>query len=41
MPIYVDDIDYNNASYVKQTWLGHAWYVDCIKMNACDIMNNK
>ena len=32
--IYVDDIDYSNASYMKWTWLGHAWYVECIKMNA-------
>ena len=34
MPIYDDDIDYSNASCMKWTW-----YVECIKMNACDIMN--
>ena len=40
MPIYDDDIDYSNASYMKWAWLGHAWYVECIEMKACDIMNN-
>ena len=30
----------SNASYTKWTWLGHAWYVECIEMNACDIMND-
>ena len=34
--IYVDDIDYSNASYMNGTW-----YVECIEMNAWDIwMNN-
>ena len=40
MPIYVEDIDYSNASYMKWTWLGHAWYVECIEINACDIIND-
>ena len=35
MPIYVDDIDYSNASYMKWTW-----YVECIEMSACDIMDD-
>ena len=40
MPVYVYNIDYSNASYIKWTWLGHVWYVERIEMNACDIMND-
>ena len=25
--VSTDDLDYSNASYMKQSWLGHAWYV--------------
>ena len=25
--VSTDDRDYSNASYMKQSWLGHAWYV--------------
>ena len=38
--VITNDLDYSNASYMKWTWLGHAWYVECMEMNACDIMND-
>ena len=25
--ISTNGLDYSNASYMKQSWLGHAWYV--------------
>ena len=25
--VSTDDLDYSHASYMKQSWLGHAWYV--------------
>ena len=38
MPVYVDDIDYSNVSNMKQSWLGHAWYVECIVfLNQCKV----
>ena len=39
--VSTDDLDYSNASYMKQSWLVHAWYVECIVfLNQCKVALN-
>ena len=39
--VSTDDLDYSNASYMNQSWLGHAWYVECIVfLNQCKVALN-
>ena len=34
--VSTNDLDYSNASSMKYSWLGHAWYVECIVfLNQC------
>ena len=36
--VNTDDLDCSNASYMKYSWLGHAWYVECIVfLNQCKV----
>ena len=37
--MYVDAIDYSNATYMRWSWLAHGMF-ESIEMNACDLVNN-